>query len=77
VIPNPIERLHAQIERRQGHIRSPLGMVEAAIDIGIECIFTGVSTWPVSAVMAERYGLGQYDIERERPSDTSGNLSDL
>ena len=73
----PSKRLDAEIERRERHVRAPGGVVEAAFDEGIERLFAGVAAGSVSAVVTKGDGLGEGDVESERPRDAGRDLGDL
>ena len=50
VVANPVERLAAQVERRQRDVGAPHRMVVAAVDVGRQRILAGVAAgpWPQS-----------------------------
>jgi len=77
VIANAVQRLDAEIERGQRHVRPPGGVIEAALNEGIECFFAGVSTRTVTAVVSQGDGLGESHVQSEWSSDTGRDLGDF
>ena len=65
MVPDPVEGLGAQVQWRQRHVSSPLGMVIPAVHIGRQGVFAGVAPWTVAAVMAKGDGFGQGDVQAE------------
>ena len=47
MVRDPVKRLGTEVERRERHLRPPRGVIEAALDIGIEGILTRMTTGPV------------------------------
>ena len=52
-------------------------MVEAPGHVGVERVLAGVATGPVPAVVPERDGLGEGDVEAAGPGDGRGDLRHL
>ena len=77
MVPNPIEGLDAQVEGCQRHVGSPYGVIESTFDEGIESVFAGVATWPMSAIVTERDRFAERDVEAEGPRDAGGHLGHL
>lgn len=74
MVADAVEGFATEIERCERDVGSPLGVVVTARDIGAQRIFAGVSAGAVSAVVAERDGLGKGNIEPECTRDGGGDL---
>ena len=74
MVANSIKRLTTKVERHEGDISAPDRMVITAFDIGRQCVFTGVTTRAVPAVVAECNRLSKGDVETERACDRRSNL---
>ncbi len=57
--------------------RTPRRVVEASGHVGVERVLAGVATGPVAAVVPERDGLGERDVEPQRPGDGARDLGHL
>lgn len=77
MVSDAVERLDAEIEWFKNDVGAPDGMVIAARDEGIEGVLAGMTSGAVPAVVAERYGLGERNIEPKRTSNGCGDLCDL
>ena len=77
VVGDAVEGLGAQVERSQRDARAPHGVVESALDVGVEGLLAGVAPGAVAAVVAEGYRLGQVHVEPGRARDAGGDLGDL
>ena len=77
VVADPVERLGAEVQRRQRDVGAPHRVVVAAGDVRRQGVLAGVATGAVAAVVAEGDGLGEGDVEAERPGDRRGHLGDL
>ena len=77
MVADTVEGLGAQVERNQRHVGAPHGMVVAAVDVWRQCVFAGVPTWAVTAVVTEGDRLGQGHVEPEGASDRGGDLGNL
>ena len=52
-------------------------MVEAALDVGVEGLFTGVATGTVPAVVSQSDRFGQGGVQTQRARHAGGHLSDF
>ena len=77
VVADAVERLGAQVQRREHDVGPPNGMVVALVEEGGEGLLAGVAARTVAAVMAEGDGLGQGDVEPTGASDAGGHLGHL
>jgi hypothetical protein len=77
MVADAIEGFETEVERLENDIGTPNGMVIATGDEGIEGVFACMAPWAVPAVVSEGYGLGEGDIEPQRPRDGCGHLCDL
>ena len=77
MVTDAVECLDAEIEGFKNDVGAPDGMVIAARDEGIEGVLAGMTSGAVPAVVAERYGLGERNIEPKRTSNGCGDLCDL
>ena len=74
MVANAIQSFPAQVERHQRYISTPNCMVVSAIYVGRQCIFTGMATGTMAAVVAQGDGFGESDIQPERASNRCGHL---
>ena len=58
-------------------VGAPHRVVEAAVDVRAERVLAGVTARAVTAVVAERDGLGERHVQPERAGDRRGDLGDL
>ena len=77
VVADAVERLGAQVQRRQRDVGAPHGVVVAAGDVRRQGVLAGVAARAVPAVVAEGDGLGQRDVEPEGAGHRRGHLGDL
>ena len=77
VVADAVEGLGAEVERRQHDVGAPDGVVVAVGEVGVEGVLGGVAARTVAAVVAEGDGLGERDVEPQRPGDGGGDLGDL
>ena len=63
VVADAVQRLAAQVQRDEDDVRAPDGVVVAARQERVEGLLAGVPARPVAAVVADRDGLGQRDVE--------------
>ena len=77
VVGDAVDRLGAQVERGQGHVRPPGRVVETAGHVGVQRVLAGVPARPVAAVVAEGDGLGEVHVEAAGPCDRRGHLCHL
>ena len=74
MIGDPVEGLGAQVEGCERNEGAPGRVVEAPRHVGIQRILTGVTPGPVPAVVAERDGLGQCDVQPAGACNRGGEL---
>ena len=74
VVADPVEGLLAQIQARQHHIRTPGAVVVATLDEQIERVLARVPAGPVAAVVAERDGVDQRNVDADSPRHGDGTL---
>ncbi len=77
VVGDPVERLGTEIEWGERDAGAPGGVVEPPGYVGVERVFTGMTAGPVPAVVAERDGLCERDVEAARARDRSRDLCHL
>ncbi len=77
MVADAVERLGAQVERRQDHVGAPHGVVVPLGHVGAQRVLAGVAAGAVAAVVAEGDGLGERDVEPERGGDATGHLGHL
>ena len=77
VIADAVEGLGAEVQGREGDVGTPDGMVEALVEEGRQGLLAGVAAGAVTAVVAERDGLGQGHVEPVGAGDAGGDLGDL
>ena len=77
VVADAVERLGAQVERRQGDVGAPDGVVVPLGDEQVERVLARVATGPVAAVVPEGDGFGERHVQPQRPRDRGGDLGDL
>ena len=77
VVANAVKRLGTQVQRTKRDVRTPNGVIEAALNEGIERLLARVPSRAVSTVVAKRDGLGQGNVETEGSSDARGDLGDF
>ena len=77
VVGDAVDRLRAQVERRQRDVGAPGRVVESLGHVGAERVLAGVAARTVAAVVAECDGLGQVDVEAAGPRDGRGDLRHL
>jgi len=74
VVPDAVERLHAEVERLEGDVGAVDGVVVAAGEIRGERILGGVARRAVTAVVREGDGLDERKAEVGHPGDPGGDL---
>ena len=77
VVADAVQRLGAQVERRQDHVGAPHRVVVPLGHVGAQRVLAGVPARAVAAVVAEGDGLGERDVEPERGGDAAGHLGHL
>ena len=77
VVGDAVDRLGAQVEGGERDQRPPGRVVEPAGHVGVERVLAGVTARAVPAVVAERDGLGQGDVQPAGPGDGRGHLRHL
>jgi hypothetical protein len=77
VVAHPVERLGTQVEVHEGDVSAPRRVVVAAIDVGRERVFAGVAAGAVAAVVPERDGFGECNVEPQGSGDARGHLRHL
>ena len=77
VVGDAVDRLGAQVERRERDERAPRSVVEPAGDVGVEGVLAGVAARAVPAVVAERDRLGERHVEAAGAGDGGGHLRHL
>ena len=77
VVADPVERLGAQVQRLQGDVGAPRGVVEAAVEVRRQRVLAGMAAGAVAAVVADRHRLDERHVEAERLGDRPGHLGDL
>ena len=77
VVADPVERLDAQVERRQRDVGAVHGVVVPAGHVGREGLLRRVAGRAVAAVVRERDRLGERHVQAGDPGDPGGDLRDL
>ena len=77
VVADAVERLRAEVERREHDVGAPDRVVVPAGDVRRERVLARVAERTVPAVVTERDRLGERDVEPQRPRDPGGDLGDL
>jgi hypothetical protein len=77
MVPDAVEGLGAEIERLQGDVGAPRGVVEPAVEIRRQGILARMPAGPVAAIVAECHRLDERHVEAQRLGDGTGHLSDL
>ena len=77
VVADAVGGLRAQVQRGEGDVGAPLGVVIATVHIRAEGVLAGVSAGPVSTVVPERDGLGERHVQAEPGGDGPGHLGHL
>ena len=77
MVADAVERLGAQVERREHDVGAPHGVVVPALDVRRQGVLAGVAARTVAAVVAEGDGLGEGDVEAQTAGDRGGDLGDL
>ncbi len=77
VVADRVERLGAQVERREHDVGAVHGVVVAALEEGRERLFGCMAGGAVPAVVAGGGRRGEGDVEADRPGDADRHLGDL
>ena len=77
MVRDAVDRLGAQVERGERDQRAPRRVVEASGHVGVERVLAGMAAGPVAAVVAQRDGLGERDVEPQRLGDRARDLRHL
>jgi hypothetical protein len=77
VVADAVECLRAQVEIGQHDIGPPDRMVITAGHIRGQRILAGVAAWSMPAVVPERHGFDERDVEPAGAADAAGHLRDL
>ena len=77
MIANAVECFGAQVKGNQRDVGTPDCMVETFGNERAEGIFTGVTPWTVTAVVAKRDGFGECNVEAECARHSGCNLGNF
>ncbi len=77
VVADPVEGLGAQVQRLQGHVGAPRGVVEAAVEVRRQRVLAGVAAGTVPAVVADRHRFDEGHVETQRLGNRTRDLGDL
>ena len=77
MVAYPVGDFAGEVEPGECPVGAPDGMVVAAVDVRAECVFGGVPSGSVPAVMSERYGAGECGVEVEPSGDRDRDLGDF
>ena len=77
MIPDAVKGFFAEVERYKRHVGTPDRVIVTSMETWAKGVFAGMAPWPVSAIMANCYGLSKIDVKAERSGNRPGNLGDL
>src|ERR1700722_19357339 len=77
MVADTVERLDAEVQAHERHVRAPHGVVESAVDEWVQGLFARVAPGSVAAVVSEGDGLGERRIEPDGARDAGRDLGDL
>ena len=77
VVADAVERLEAEVERCEHDVGAPDGVVVPTVDVGRQGVLAGVAARAVPAVVPQRDGLGERDVQPEGAGDRRRHLGHL